>query len=106
MHTKIDQKTLENISQETKLMMVEEESLKNRGSFEASFNCWYLSRNEMPHKERGENQLIAWKINDWDTTYEEWAELLLIRKIYDLPGFSINRPNDRSVEKFHVHLFD
>lgn len=115
-HTKEDQLNLD--TRTDKEDRVTSKAFKDRGTLIKNYEYWYLTKNEMPHTDRGDTQLVLWlrykpswcrQRNNKFINKPTWLALQEMTRIYQklwLDGLVRNRPNDCSVKRFHFHIFN
>ena len=116
MHTKEDQELLDSMNDKEE--RTTKKSFMERGTFIKNYEYWYLTKNEMPYKERWDKQYILRlkETSNWCKTIKfefinepTWLALQEMTRIWQklwLEWLSRNRKKECSVKRFHFHIFN
>ena len=104
MHTPEDKKILKSMSIADKLKNVQPDELKKQWTFIKDYQYRYTSNNKYPLITRGKDQRLA-RLKG-DMTREARNELYDIVEENGLEWILRNRKEDRSIENYHIHLYN
>lgn len=114
MHSKEDQELLNLLKdKETRTSYFE---FKKRWTLIKTYEYWYLTKNEMPHTDRWNRQVVLWlkdkgsRVRNYEPiNIPHWLAMNEFWRIYGKLGlewFSKNTKNNCSVNRFHIHIFN
>jgi len=71
-----EQKKLDDMTLEEKMERTTPDAMRERGIVVEEYKHWILCKNEIPHKERGDWQMVLWQnieVEDWFCCAEDIA---------------------------------
>jgi len=110
-HSEKDQKRLDRMTERKKIQETSFERMAQKSNIVEKHENWYITGNEMPHKEYSEDYIIwihaTWRLDKSKfPTLWEWKELRKIIIEWDWKWYwlLLNPETKRSVKRFHLHL--